>query len=103
MGRAVRALPGGQPAERPGHGTGEQALGAGGQRGEGGRVWTPNTGPRTVIIAVPWVFTQYTAVEAASVPDRFWYRTRMSFPVRTENSVIERLGVSRWLGGAERC
>jgi hypothetical protein len=66
-------------------------------------VWTPNTGPRTVIIAVPWVFTQYTAVEAASVPDRFWYRTRMSFPVRTENSVIERLGVSRWLGGAERC
>src|SRR5689334_11423140 len=50
-------------------------------------VWTPNFDPRTVIIAVPWVFTQYTAVEAASVPDRFWYRTCTGFPVRTENSV----------------
>jgi len=38
-------------------------------------VWMPNTGPRTAIIAVPWVFTQYTAVEAASVPVRRWYRT----------------------------
>src|SRR6266487_499098 len=48
-GRAVRALPGGQPEERPGYGglTGEQALGAGGQWGECGRGldaehWSPD-------------------------------------------------------------
>jgi len=62
-------------------------------------VWMPNTGPRTAIIAVPWVFTQYTAVEAASVPVRRWYRTRVGFPVRTENSVIVKPNT---LGGADR-
>src|SRR6266581_5148485 len=51
-------------------------------------VWTPNTGPRTAIIAAPWASTQYTAVEAASVPDRLWYRACTGFPVRTEKSVI---------------
>src|SRR5215475_11210484 len=61
-------------------------------------VWTPNTGPRTAIIAVPWVFTQYTAVESASVAVRRWYRTRTGFPVCTENSVIVKPNT---LGGAD--
>src|SRR5262249_18615669 len=47
VGWAVRVLPGGVPAERPGYGTCEQGLGAGGQRGEGGwgldaERWSPD-------------------------------------------------------------
>src|SRR5262245_51047250 len=67
-------------------------------------VWTPNTGPRTTIIAVPRVFTHHTPVSPASEAVRRWYRTWMGFPVRTENSVMVKPntlgGAPRWKNGA---
>src|SRR6266702_555135 len=51
-------------------------------------VWTPNTGPRTEIMHGPCASTQYTAVEAASVPDRLWYSAFIGVTATTEKSVI---------------
>jgi hypothetical protein len=42
------------------------------------------------------VFTHATLVEPASLPVRCWYRTRMGFPVCTENSVIVKPNTLGW-------